>query len=680
MAINLGQGLGVIKGLLNGVGKSNNLADLLYSRYKLSIKPNQSNINSHLNSTTSVKATTRLDANMTANFIHSGNGFKGQVNAQIQGAIKAMTDRELFQRNNEVVAGKQNGKPVYSNVQSTIQQTAKATTDATYGRTAITTYDTNKNVTKVNDKTTVTNTNIKATNTGTYNANTAVDRVVDTKVETNILNKAGDVTGTKFSNQVVTTDQDVAVAQTSDANSNRNILQTVTAKKEGNTSNTKVNTIDVTTGSQNINTNTVNVVKTGVENKDKNGNVISTRNSEQTVTTNDDRDIDSTRFVETDQDSKTVNKQNGTQTITDNKYSVNALTTDNTKTTGTIQNLNGPTTNIDRESTVITNENREGDSKLKTSVEKENGTTSAVTDFKTKENADVNTNIIYQQDGKTTTIRNINTESDLKTTGTIENTVDANGKRVVTVDASRVATSETTDLTANVVTGNTNLTKSEATNETAIQGKIEVNPAAQAGPAAPGNVIIEFGTYTGVRSSFKLDNGNMTFDFTVDQATLSQQDTTAVSNGKVSQSSALQGTAGTVHFSGQVVSSVDDQGNRVYSLQADVTKEQAGARITNNNGQEGVQVDLASTKLELNGQITVDRDTTTVGNKTTTTVKSTAELNINKVENVDSAGLNVKTLTPIANNDGLTAGMIADKNGALSFNFGTFDFKVRFAA
>ena len=97
------------------------------------------------------------------------------------------------------------------------------------------------------------------------------------------------------------------------------------------------------------------------------------------------------------------------------------------------------------------------------------------------------------------------------------------------------------------------------------------------------------------------------------------------------------------------------------------------------NNFEGFQTETSQADMQIDGKLTVNRETTTTGNGTTSKYNASADMDINRVENTVQEGENVQTLTKLNTSDGAKAGLIAD-NGALRFNFGIFNLGISFVA
>ena len=207
--------------------------------------------------------------------------------------------------------------------------------------------------------------------------------------------------------------------------------------------------------------------------------------------------------------------------------------------------------------------------------------------------------------------------------------------------------------------------------------------------AVPGGVVVEIGTNTGLRSNFKLDNGVLTFDFTATRATVTDQETATgqVVTGANGQTSVegqtvntSQGVGETVRFQGKVVSTVDADGNRVFTVEGSAVNEAFGAKTVGTGANAGAQIETRSRELDFNGRVAVNRETSTNGGTTTTNTNTSAELNINKVENSQAEGVNVRSLTPLTTADGLRAGFTAYNSNSLGFNFGAFNLRISLVA
>ena len=182
---------------------------------------------------------------------------------------------------------------------------------------------------------------------------------------------------------------------------------------------------------------------------------------------------------------------------------------------------------------------------------------------------------------------------------------------------------------------------------------------------------------TGLRSSFKMDEGVLEFDFTAEALTSTSQET---STGQVVVSkkgdtdlagpSAVreQASVETVRFKGQIVASRDATGNRVLDVQASVVSGKAA--VAAHDGKL-VQAERTHSELQVDARLSLNRQTSSTG---TTSTKAAGDLQLEKVERHEAAGT-VPTLQRLSTQDAFRAGFSLN-NGALSFNFGSFSFGI----
>jgi hypothetical protein len=657
---------------------------------------NQLSINSHNNSRLSMQINSQMHKTATASQVITRRGDTLEIRSQYAQQYNAQSQAKtvLNQASQQAVEGKVNGKNVALTTEKELNQVSNETRNTTGAENRTTTELVDKNTVK-SGKTTVSTTHIDTDTEGNANVNSEYNRLTQTEQKAVTYDKNGKLVGSSYSNQAVTVAQLTNTAKTWESEGTRDITQIsmVNENKEGDKvlRVTKNETIDVIQNSQVYNTDTEVNTATQVERFDVNGNLIGTSNSSQLTTSNNVRTVDNTRVATNEQKTESMTRKGETDVHTEGEYDINAVTVDRNVTTGTVQNFNGNGALVNQrnyENSVIstTVEDRDGKSNSHASTITKNGVTTVVNSIDSQEEAEVNTRIVSAQDGVTTSIRTIDTNSKVDTWGNLESVVAANGARTLNMEAGQVKTSDTEDLTVSA-NGQARKVETKTLSATAFDGELDFNPAAAATDvktAAPGAMIIDLYSNTGIRANFKLDNGTLNFDFTAIRVTGSYQETTTgqinpkndqIKNGTDTTQEKV--TFEEIHFTGQITSEVDAEGNRVLSLSGTMTDQGMGALFVNNF--EGFQSELSSAEMDINAKLTVNRQTTTTGNVTNSQYNATAEMDINRVENVEQDGVNVRNLTALNTSDGAKAGLIAN-NGALRFNFGVFNLGISFVA
>lgn len=662
-----------------------------------------SNLSIQERALTNISAQTNIQSQIQSSLLRSisqvGNTLNIQTQQNIQGTTSSQSRQELTQVNKKQVEGQVNGRPVFSNIETSLRQVSTAARNTSFNENRLANQAISRNVER-NGNTVQVNTHIDTGSQGNLAVQSNANRVTDTERQVQAYDRNGNLIGDRTSRQIVAVEQQSSLLQTRQGEGTRDIQQTTTAtaNKEGNAlvRNIKSEVTDTSQGHQEINTAVQTRTNTQVDNLDVEGNIISSRSGSQLVSSNEARTIDAARQTQGESLTHVAANPQQTEVISRNRFETNATTLDQTKTTGTVQNFNGEGVLVNerefqRNVTAVTTENREGENNARTTIARENGGVAVHTAVNSRENAEVNTQIAAEQGGAVTE-RTINAQGTLHTRGELDNSVDAEGNRVVTFEAERVSKSKTSDLIEGP-NGQGRLVETETKAAQLVQGQLQFNPDTNKVEgrqnAAPGGVTVDIGTNTGLRASFRLDNGVLTFDFTVQKAAVTTQETATgqvVSQGNVNTAVAgnevgeRQGVGENIHFQGRVVSSVDEAGNRVLSIEGSAVNEGYGARVVEANGQQnGYQVESRKSELEFSGKLAVNRQTETDGTTTTTNTKTSAELNVNRVDNVEAAGVNVRTLTPLTSTNGLRAGFVAN-NGSLRFNLGTFNFGISLVA
>ena len=225
------------------------------------------------------------------------------------------------------------------------------------------------------------------------------------------------------------------------------------------------------------------------------------------------------------------------------------------------------------------------------------------------------------------------------------------------------------------VTLNVNTNTQEATN---INGKVEIKDTGASNQPALYLKITEGDLYkdvgnvdpqTGLRGDYRISQGEMKFDFTMEKSKLTQQNsvTTELNKVKGTEVSATTNEE-TVRLTGSIVASEDANHNKIYTLKATVADNTEDVTVQNANNKSGVQVDKSNKAYELNGTFVLSQDPN---------VKPTLNINtVKKSEVNQSTAVNMNNDTnPDAN--GMIAGLSMDQNGALNFNFGAYNFSFK---
>lgn len=628
-------------------------------------------------------------ANLQRVVTHNGNQSEIYTRSTVQTQSQTQMRSELESQSSQLVTGTVNGKKVYLNAEKDVNQTVTEDRNATTEKNQASTEIIARNAAKEGNVTQYTTTHDTA-GQGDFTSITEADRKAETEVQSRTYNQDGTLKSSQYSNQAVTTNKDVTVTQNWQATGDREIDKTVTATSEKNGKQTikevDTATIDIASGNRAINTTSQTTTNSLVEKFDKSGNLLSAAVSSQQATTTEARTIDSSRATATEQSTRTVNGPGLIEKETQSQYVTKAVTVNKTDADTLIQNFNaagaltGQRTS-ERETTIVTTEKLAGESVTRSASTVKNGSNVSTTEIKANTKSDVEIDALYNQDGKLSK-RAQETEISGSTYATVENRLNPNGQRIVNLESLQTTSRDTSDLTIGA-NKEGRLVETSTESLQAVDGKLNFNPGTgQIGTnAAPGAIVIDVGTNTGIRSSFKLEYGTLKFDFTAVRMTATEQATTTgkVTPGlddfsvKGTQTAQASVVAEEIRFKGEIISSVDEAGNRVIELKADLTDQGIGALAVNNK--QGVQTEEGKANIDINGKLTINRETVVEGNKTSYKSTAQAELELNKVEKTE--GANVKSLTPLSTSDGFKAGLIADYS-ALRFNFGMFNFGISF--
>lgn len=628
----------------------------------------------------------KVDTEVERSVRHEGNTLHVSTLRNTTSATQVQSRQEIKQVSEQRVQGQVHGKAVFAHTSRELDQVSVASS-ATRAQETLKQHEAQtREVDKQTDTkgtTTRVETHIESAHERDRNQETEAARRTETQLRVATYDKAGQVVGEQISRQAVSTTHASSVDQSSTGSASRDITQTtkVVAEKEGNAAvrQTKTATEDVTARQQTIDTETRARSTTLVEKLDADGLVVSARASAQEVQTSESRSIDGTRAQSTEQVSKSKVAANATETQTKTSVEIHAATVDHTQSTTTVSNFNGAgalvsgsTTN--RDVTVSTTEDRAAQSTVRSAVSKEGGVTTAVQEISGKEQAVVVSHTSSEVNGALSE-RTVRTEGELKTQAALENRLETDGSRTLEVAVEQVRRSEVEDLSVNAK-GQARLVETQTVSKQKLEGEMSYDPAtSEVGGvgSAPGYAMIQFGAMTGLRSSFKLDDGVLQFDFEAQMLSGTEQtvttgqlvDTKRGTDVAGPDSTQQKASAESVRFKGQIVASRDASGNRVLDVDATVTRE--AAAIAAYEG-KGIQAERSRTELNLDARLSIDRQTTAEG---TTKTLSTGDLQVEKVERYEAAG-NVPTLERLTSQDALRAGFSLN-NGALQFNFGAFN-------
>ena len=615
-----------------------------------------------------------------------GSTLRVSTHVNIRSTTQAQNRQDVRQRSEQLVQGQVNGKAVFSHTSRDLQQTsvASAATQAQENRTQL---DATTRQVEKKGATTRVLTHVDTAQQRDRSQESEAARRIETQIVAKTYDRAGQVVSEKTTRQAVSTTQATAVDQSVTASGSRDIEQTtsVSAGREGKADvrQTRVDTEDSSAGHQAIDTQTTARTTTLVENLDADGKVISARAQAQEVHTSQSRSIDGTRAQSTEQVSKSKVAANVTETQNRTSVEVHASTVDRTQTRTEVDNFNGEgllvsERTINRDVTVSTIEDRSAESQARTSVTKEIGATTTAQEISNREQASVATRTSSVQDGVKSE-RLVTAEADVRTQSELENRVEANGSRTVEIATEQVRRSEVDDLSVNAK-GQGRLVETETVSRQKVEGQLEFDPATNrvAAPGTtPGFASIQFGTMTGLRSSFRMDEGVLEFDFEAEALTSTSQQT---STGQVvvsrkgdtdvagPSSERERASVENVRFRGQIVASRDAAGNRVLDVEATVVSRTAAVAA---DGGKVVQAERTQSEMHLEARLSLDRQTSGDG---TTRTQATGDLQLERVERHEAAGT-TPTLQRLSTQDAFRAGFSLS-DGALRFNFGGFNLGV----
>ena len=522
---------------------------------------------------------------------------------------------------------------------------------------------------------------------------TQVDRQTDTQANYRTYGSNGKLIGESFNRQTVTTDQSTAVNRDWQGEGTRDIEQQISSTSTRNGDETiratQVKTQDIASSDSTYNTNTVVNTNTQVDQLDAKGNVIKSKTSGQQVVTDEERIVAS--------DSKNLNEQNTinkssagkSETISNSRYDIDTSTKVEVNTTGNVRSLNEDNAVVSersyvRNEDVITTEKRSGENEYYNAVKKENGNTITNTQQYAASESDYKTASVTEQGGITNT-RIIEKEQHIMTFGDIESKVNADGDRKMNFQGLQITGSNTEDLamssngTGRIIETNTYAAQS-------VEGKISLDAdSVKSGTVnkseTAGSVLVRFGSNTGISSSFKMDNGTLKFDFTAQKSSITQQSTTT---GKVADETHINGQGNqnisavdeTIHFAGTVTSTIDANGNRVISLESDV---KGTSDMNGFDTKLGLLENQSEFKMNINGKLEANRQTSIDGNQTDTKLKVSSELSIEDVVQSHSSGTGSISSAALNTANAMKAGLISN-NKSLQFNFGSFSFGIELIA
>ena len=211
--------------------------------------------------------------------------------------------------------------------------------------------------------------------------------------------------------------------------------------------------------------------------------------------------------------------------------------------------------------------------------------------------------------------RDIATERDLASRGSIETENLASGGKAFNLSSIEVDQRSTTDATRN---GNQLTTQNtETVSGKTVSGNIAYTPAQQASDVNAPNaqINVNFGSFTGIASGFQLDSGEVNFSLEFHGANMTEQSTTrTVANGTeetvAGQNTVKSGEMQDATFSGKLRSSVTEDGTRVIEVVAAYRR--AGAKFVSEGGANPEEaLSTGETDLEVMGRVEISQDGTT---------------------------------------------------------------------
>jgi hypothetical protein len=667
------------KGLSQAVAQS-----ALKIQQQLSVKANTDN-----------RVQSRVESQTARSAVQDGQTVKVLTKQAIQGETNQQQRSEVSQRSQQVVQGQTNGKPVYKNVEREVFQINVGNREAEFKEVRVNHDSSTRNVVQ---KANATRVSLSTDSSSTRNRSDTVAAQNRTETETYVrtYDSLGNLVSEKASRQAVTTTQQQQSAVKAQAEASRQVAQqtTVEASQEGKKSVRAgtTETTDTSKGHQQIETQIQSKTATLVENLGADGEVLSAKASAQQVTTTEARTIDTSRASHTEQTNLTRTGPDQLETTSHTQYDTRARTVDQIKTEGDTQQFDDKGALVreqafERQVTTTSTENRNGESQTRAATSKEkNGDTVAETDITSSESVAAATRVVSEQGGAKTE-RVIESQLHTELRADLANRMEADGQRTISFDTQQTRTAQTADLTAGT-NGQGRLVESETKIAQLARGQIEYSPETQqvGVHAGAGAIIVDIRSAAGLRASFKLDEGQLEFDFSAETATVSHQE---VTTGKVIQgndgASTVTGSSTdsqcasveTVHFHGHVNASVDAAGNRVLELDGELTQDSAAVLVANQ--QQGIQAERSYTELDVFGRLAVNRQVSTNGSATEFQTQAEAELTVARVEKREDAAVGMASLSRLTTADAVRAGFQAYRS-TIQLHVGGFDLGISFVA
>jgi hypothetical protein len=646
-----------------------------------------------VNATVDSRAQSKVQVQTARSVQQHGQTVNVSTKQAVQGETSQQHRADVSQASRQVVQGQVNGKPVYSNVERDVHQVTVGQRNAEFEEARKSSESATRNVTRNGNATRVT-LSTKSSGDRSRTDGVAAEQRTETEVNVRTYDAAGALVSDKASRQAVTVRQEQEVAVKAHGEASRELQQetTVVAHQEGKVSvqQVRTETSDATTGHQEIETQSQSKTATLVENLGADGEVLSARAGSQQATANEARTIDTSRDSHSEQTTQTLARPDQSATSIHSSYETKAKTVDHVETDGNVQQFNGDGALVReqayaRDVTATTTEKRSGEAQASTATTKENGAVTVSTGVKAEETVAVGTRVVAEQGGAKTE-RDIESESHSEVRGELLNRVDAEGRRTISFDAQQSRETQTEDL-AVAANGQGRLVESETKVAQALQGKIEYSPETQQVGArlGAGAILVDVRSATGLRASFRLDQGELEFDFSSETAMVSHQE---ITSGKVVQENGESTVVGpgaetqrasveSVHFHGHLAASVDAAGNRVLDLDGQVNQDAAAVLVANQG--QGLQAERSHTELEISGRLAVNRQVSTDGSLNRVQTQGEAEMNVSRVETREAAGVNMPALTRLTSADAFRAGFQAYR-GALQLHVGGFDLSISFLA
>lgn len=512
--------------------------------------------------------------------------------------------------------------------------------------------------------------------------NSTVNAATDTTKIVTQTDKKGNTLGESFNRTIVNQATETTTNQDTVAKAQRDVSQDITTNKTtiGGFAVTKTNidTEDVRSGTQSIQTQTETDSSTTVASLNKDGDVIKQYSSGRTT------DYDETRDIKTQEN---INSQ---REILSAVKGQERISLDTEKIKGEFAQSTAASA-----STVVTNLKGDG-----TVASQQTYLTNTESDLSRVSKAEVNRVIKQDSDGiqgagnlESKAVTDINTTletiapSGAVSTRAIERTIvdknstswagdiqledtESGGKlySLKNIDIAKRAIADVTKEGINElkVTTNTNAAKM-------VNGSVEYKPAEQVTPVnnvAGSGVGISFASYTGIASGFKLDTGEVNFNFTFASADFTKQEAQKSVDGTVVGDAVTKsGQKTDASLTGKLVSVVNEDGSRLITINASYQKE--GAKlVVDSDANTSYAKAKQETNMDVQGTILVSRDGDVK--------KVESNFDMYKTEDTEASGTSLGAVRKAMDmSDPLRKSFYFD-NGMMRFNLGfaTLNFAV----